>query len=505
MEQSTPPLTFKGSITEAIMESKRQKKLFVVYISGEDEISSSMENTTWIDNKVAESVLKYCILLHIRQGSTEAVQFSAIYPQTSVPCITVIGYNGVQIWQNEGFVTAETLQSTIDKAWLSLRLQETTASILTAALASNIPGPSSSGTFVDGHQEDVGNLKDRQTTDPVVVDKELGNKSEVEKSTDSVDTTQSDDRSDMSLSSPLEMVEESPTIGDTDTSHSVEEKLISTEEKKSVNDDQCSEACERTSIIVSRELSGHDRTEDTKTEGNSKIAVSDSDDVNLNIRLSDGTSLRQKFHMTSTLREVKSYVNENQSSSMGSYDLAIPYPRRVFSDQDLSQSLLELGLFNRQALIVVPHQQASGEPKVVNFAREQSAMAADTSSNVNDEGYLSYLRRVLSYFNPLSYIGGRPSSSSGPEGRMQQYGVHPRLRDNLREAGSPSAGYPQGQNKPEASNSNKKSKRPANTRFGSNIHTLKRDEDDGRFDNRNPFWNGNSTQYNGNGDNEDGN
>jgi hypothetical protein len=34
MEQSLPSLTFKGSITEAIVEAKRQKKLFVVYISG---------------------------------------------------------------------------------------------------------------------------------------------------------------------------------------------------------------------------------------------------------------------------------------------------------------------------------------------------------------------------------------------------------------------------------------------------------------------------------------
>jgi hypothetical protein len=34
MEHSLSLLTFKGSITEAIIEAKRQKKLFVVYISG---------------------------------------------------------------------------------------------------------------------------------------------------------------------------------------------------------------------------------------------------------------------------------------------------------------------------------------------------------------------------------------------------------------------------------------------------------------------------------------
>jgi hypothetical protein len=34
MEPSLSMLSFKGSIIEAIIEAKRQKKLFVVYISG---------------------------------------------------------------------------------------------------------------------------------------------------------------------------------------------------------------------------------------------------------------------------------------------------------------------------------------------------------------------------------------------------------------------------------------------------------------------------------------
>jgi hypothetical protein len=34
MESSISAVTYKGSIPEAILESKKQKKLFVVYISG---------------------------------------------------------------------------------------------------------------------------------------------------------------------------------------------------------------------------------------------------------------------------------------------------------------------------------------------------------------------------------------------------------------------------------------------------------------------------------------
>ncbi|KAI3496650.1 hypothetical protein L1887_39021 [Cichorium endivia] len=63
MEQSISSLAFKGSIIEAITEAKRQKKLFLVYISGDNEDSISMNKSTWSDSSVAESLSKYCVLL----------------------------------------------------------------------------------------------------------------------------------------------------------------------------------------------------------------------------------------------------------------------------------------------------------------------------------------------------------------------------------------------------------------------------------------------------------
>jgi hypothetical protein len=63
-----------------------------------------------------------------------------------------------------------------------------------------------------------------------------------------------------------------------------------------------------------------------------------SSDVHLNIRLPSGVSLQEKFSVTSTLRMVKDYVDENQTSGLGTYDLAIPYPRKVFSAQGMNMS-----------------------------------------------------------------------------------------------------------------------------------------------------------------------
>lgn len=60
-----------------------------------------------------------------------------------------------------------------------------------------------------------------------------------------------------------------------------------------------------------------------------------STDVHLNIRLLNGVNLQEKFPKTSTLRMVKDYVDNSQESTFGSYDLAVPYPRKVFTEQGM--------------------------------------------------------------------------------------------------------------------------------------------------------------------------
>lgn len=71
------------------------------------------------------------------------------------------------------------------------------------------------------------------------------------------------------------------------------------------------------------------------TQVDSCTTVNKLNDVYLNIRMPNGGNLQDKFSVTSTLRMVKEYVDEHGDSIIGSYDLAIPYPRKVFSDQGM--------------------------------------------------------------------------------------------------------------------------------------------------------------------------
>ncbi|GMP86447.1 hypothetical protein CsSME_00039221 [Camellia sinensis var. sinensis] len=402
MERSISSLAYKGSIVEAIAEAKRQKKIFLVYISGDNAESTHLEESTWLDSNVAESISKYCILLHISEGSTDAANFSAIYPQKSIPCITAIGYNGLQLWQNEGFVSADILASSLEKAWLSLHIQETTATFLTAALASKKSEPQgTSGSDTASFEQGSSSSMDvpSPSTDKhalhsearAAASTEMENK-ESDQADEEINSKLGDEASTGSvLANVLEHGEVGRSISSIETAKEsinpvkVDPNNAGVGHTSSVARDECpaqegklnavnhhSEVTTETSQVIAN--AAIDAVQDKEAEADDKIksevtretcqviankateAVQDkkaddveedkidvldscsskSTDVHLNIRLLDGANLQEKFLLTSTLRMVKGYVDENQASSIGSYDLAIPYPRKVFSDQGMS-------------------------------------------------------------------------------------------------------------------------------------------------------------------------
>ena len=79
-------------------------------------------------------------------------------------------------------------------------------------------------------------------------------------------------------------------------------------------------------------------------------------------------------------------------------------------------------------------------------------------------------------------------------------GSNPAVQNNLGGTGTTPSVYSSNQSNPVTGKDNNRTKKAPTSHLGSNIHTLKHDEDDGRFSDRNAFWNGNSTEYGGNND-----
>ncbi|BBG93579.1 Ubiquitin-like superfamily protein [Prunus dulcis] len=454
MEPSLTSLTYKGSIPEAITEAKKQRKLFVVYISGKNDESSRLENSTWTDVNVADSAAKYCILLHIPKKAL-MLQIFLQYTHRNLYLVLQLLDTMVYKFGKMGFVSAEVLASSLEKAWLGIHIQETTATVLSAALASNNSEPSTSGvpntvSTDEGSSSTVPSPSiDTNDQSPDAIDavsdtvkKNKGRDCRVEEknndlgyktSSKSFDANGLECVGDEQSSSPMKSAQgvqdidmEDLNNSGADNVSSIAEVGYSGPEKTTLNHSGVSGEASQAYSSEKNEALQVQRGEvkdDKKVDAFEKCTeVSKSSDVHLNIRLPNGVSLKQKFSVTSTVRMVKDYVDENQGSGIGTYDLAIPYPRKVFSNQELNESLSDLGLFDRQALIVVPHQQGTSYQRGRSaFSDQIDSRNTGSSSNGSNGGYFSYVKGFLSYFNPLSYFGGGANSSSS--GQQSQNGM----------------------------------------------------------------------------------
>ncbi|KAK6781390.1 hypothetical protein RDI58_023574 [Solanum bulbocastanum] len=551
MEQLLSPLVFNGSIVEAITEAKQQKKLFVVFVSGGNMESNQSETSTWLDPRVADSISKYCILLHILEGSTDARNFSAlcilypfpgtsssslmglplfelrrdkdngksrknvqawrvsevqiypymsyIDPQKAVPCITVIGYNGVQLWQHGGFVSADNLSSSLEKAWLNLRVQDTTATFLTAALASKKELVSGASSVTS----EVGNSSSAQVSPAQAmthIQSPLAAPSKNSQILEGEDRGHAATEIDSSL---IDMASHGSAdafesrIGDFNESTTVittaEKPLHLVEVDSTKGKDECSISKENPGLrdqqldpndeapreIANKAGKGHEINiaEDAAAE---KADFSDDSsntfhDVYLNIRLPDGSSLQVKFLVMDTLRMVKHYVDKNQTSSI-----------------DLDRTLSDLGLHNRQALIIVLRNKVD----VTSLHGQNNPAESNHTAIGGDAGYFATIRKLFSYVNPLSYLVGSSNTSNTAEDSRDsiwQYGPNSTPQNNQ-------ALVSKQFQTPVTSTTNNGGRKPVSSSFGSNIHTLKHDEDENQFGDRNTFWNGNSTQFGGDDD-----
>lgn len=101
---------------------------------------------------------------------------------------------------------------------------------------------------------------------------------------------------------------------------------------------------------------------------------------------------------------------------------------RIFSEfflyTDMDRTLCELGFASREALIVVPHRQPTRPSRGQSSSPISNDLLNVTNTEDSSGGYFSYVKSILSYFNPLSYFrgnSGSPNSEPGANDGSWQY------------------------------------------------------------------------------------
>jgi len=603
MEVSLSSIAFKGSVTQAIVAAKIWRKILLVYIGDPGEMSVHLEQSTLRDSEVVKLLSEYCVVLHLLEGSMDVVHFSAFCPHKSAPALSAIGYNGSLLWQYEGYISANDLIASIEKARTDLHSQEVVSNLVSSEHEGNLntaePYPSSGeihsqqssisqtmsestwGTEEtvqtevscrDDGQEDMAStsiisasatpnrpsnassskcdsmanstqsstsivekprnlaFSNQKITDPTCVlvqtkesadaspsnlaenNSQRGNTvspgdtnigGEMLKADDELFREKTINVASLGLEQPTAEIVPERDTGDQGTSHVIADinnggEMLEADDQsfREQTSDVASLDTEQptTEIVPNGEMGDQGSSHVMDDQSARRLPTRDSSSIYLQIRLLNGSSLQAKFQATDTLRRVKDYVNENWTDGNKAFSLAIPYPRKVFGQEDMGKVLSELNLGTRVAMILVPFGSATS-PSDWRSSSQANNMGSPSSLQ-NREASPGLFARILSYFNPFSYFSGTSTNQdSMSRDSVWQYGPNPSLQSAFKD-GSQNSSYMSRSNTPGKDQKSSGNSKVEKKGWGSNIHTLNHDEDES-FRDRNAFWNGNSTQYGG--------
>ncbi|KAG0338319.1 hypothetical protein BG000_004227 [Podila horticola] len=132
----------------------------------------------------------------------------------------------------------------------------------------------------------------------------------------------------------------------------------------------------------------------------------------LNIRLFDGSSIRNTFKATDTLEQVRKWINENQEGDENAYNIVQLIPARTFADE--TKMLRDLELCPSATLVLKEIASSSSAyggsgggpvPTLMGYGWSAVSLAGKLASSAYS---------TVSHYNPLS--GGQGSSGSGGGG-----------------------------------------------------------------------------------------
>ncbi|XP_065839190.1 uncharacterized protein [Oscarella lobularis] len=465
---------FEGSVSEAIQRATTTRKLFIVYVEGNNEDSKKMANV-WTDAKVIEEFERVgAIALKIGATTAEYQQFSKIYPVAVIPSTYFIGEKGFPLEVGLGYVKDIELVARLKRA--------------DDAQMTKISSPS---TGIDS--EDVTNDAQKSQKTEIGSDDVTDDvKKEIEPSVSHSEPALNESDSASSQTPSIEerkqrakakleeirrrkaeqRVEEEKRrelsrreLGQ--DVHKMQEKLAdqraqerAKQLKKKKEDDRKAREVIRAQIEKDR-VERAQRFEEQKVEKEMErtakrewaameTKTKTSDVARIQFRFSDGWTLREQFASSQTLCDARAFILENASNYVkdGVFSFSIAYPRREVTSEMETQTFEELGLTPTAILVVKTPQEA------------KKTTTAVTSWGKNPIVQILLLPFLLisSFF---SFIASLFTTTTTPK---------------------PSPVGVGGRSKPSS---------PWRSQRDGNIHRMKTDDDD---DDENNTWNGNSTQ-----------
>ncbi|KAF9921213.1 hypothetical protein FBU30_008793 [Linnemannia zychae] len=142
----------------------------------------------------------------------------------------------------------------------------------------------------------------------------------------------------------------------------------------------------------------------------------------LNIRLFDGSSIRNTFKATDTLEQVRDWINANQEGEDNAYNIVQLIPPRTFTDE--SKMLRDLELCPSATLVLKKTTTSSlayggssdgAVPTLIGYGWSALGLAGKLASTAYN---------TISYYNPLSTSDAAPNSPMSNNSSSRSQGDH---------------------------------------------------------------------------------
>lgn len=125
------------------------------------------------------------------------------------------------------------------------------------------------------------------------------------------------------------------------------------EAKKRVLDQIAQDRLERASKFVNVSTT-QNPSETSASTSQVTHRVVNSNVARLQFKLPDGSSHTHEFSSSSTLQEVRNFINSNLNLTFRNYTLSTTFPRREFTEENSTNTLVELELVPNAVILILP-------------------------------------------------------------------------------------------------------------------------------------------------------
>ncbi|XP_046334253.2 UBX domain-containing protein 4-like [Haliotis rufescens] len=442
---------FEGAIPEAIQAAKVKNSIFIVYIAGEDDLSKQM-NATWEDAQVSELCEEEgCVAVKIKANSDECGFFSQIYPVVVVPSTFFIGANGVPLEVTGGYLGGteflDKVKSVVQTHLVKCPPTQTTPTQVpksepsrsepaaAAASAAQVTEPAAASTSVSREGDDVAETQAKipklDHDSKVDKAKQVIEQKRLEKRKQEEEEVKRKEMERIKLGQEVQKLKQFQQ--DRELKETAQQLKKDREDDKKARErikEQIARDRAERAARFNKEKADREKTQEeakraklmAQQQAAAKAEAERSETARIQFRLPDGSSVTQQFPSRNTLQEAYNFVSQHVG---GEVTLSTTFPRRTFSDADMSLTFADLQLAPSSVVMVIPGTKSVARPS----GGGGGAVSSGGILQMILAPFLFLLNILRSFFSSSSPSTPPPSTSTQRDraaGGDRRTGAYPR-------------------------------------------------------------------------------